>query len=114
VVADAPKPSVEPIKPLPELPKPIESVAIAPPAPAPKVQPPPPAPATPQAAKPPPAPNVDPETQARTLWRKAIDAEINQDFREAVSCYEQIQKLPADVQPPGLEVRLALAKKLLK
>jgi hypothetical protein len=58
-----------------------------------------------------PVSTVDPVDQARTLWRKAIDAEGNQDFVEAVKCYEKIKKLPADVQPAGLEVRLELAKK---
>jgi len=59
-------------------------------------------------------PPGDPETQARTLWRKAIDAEVNQDFREAVQCYELIQKLPEDVQPTGVKVRLKLARDKLK
>jgi hypothetical protein len=59
-------------------------------------------------------PVVDPEEQARTLWRKAIDAEVNQDYVEAVACYEKIKKLPADVQPWGLDIRLEQAKKLAK
>jgi hypothetical protein len=93
-------------------PAPIEkptgpTVAIsAPPSAAPN-----PAPAPAKAAPPEPAVSVDPVEQARTLWRKAIDAEANQDFVEAVKCYGQIKKLPADVQPAGLEVRLELAKK---
>jgi hypothetical protein len=59
-------------------------------------------------------PAGDPEEQARTLWRKAIDAEINQDYVEAVACYEKIKKLPADVHPRGLDVRLEQARKLVK
>ena len=62
----------------------------------------------------PPAPAVDPVEQARTLWRKAIDSEISGDFREAVKCYEQIKKLPTDVQPEGLDLRLEQAKKQIK
>jgi hypothetical protein len=52
--------------------------------------------------------------EAKRLWGKAIDAEANQDFVEAVNCYEKIRALPADVHPPGLEVRLELARKLTK
>ena len=59
-------------------------------------------------------PAGDPETQARTLWRQAIDAEANQDFLEAVQCYDLIKKLPEDVQPPGIDVRLKMARKQLK
>jgi len=59
-------------------------------------------------------PAGDPADQARMLWRKAIDAERNQDYVEAVSCYEQIKKLPADVQPWGLDVHLEQARKLVK
>ena len=77
-------------------------------APEPKVEPKPAAPPPPPA---PAAPAVDPVEQARTLWRQAIDAEIGGKFREAVRCYEQIKKLPADVQPEGLDVRLEQAKK---
>jgi hypothetical protein len=65
-------------------------------------------------APPAPEPLVDPEEQARTLWRKAIDAEVNQDYVEAVACYEKIKKLPADVQPFGIDLRLDQAKKLAK
>jgi len=56
----------------------------------------------------------DPAEKARVLWRKAIDAEANQDFVEAVNCYEQIKKLPGDVQQEGLDLRLDLAKKQAK
>jgi hypothetical protein len=54
------------------------------------------------------------EDEARRLWRLAFDAEQNQDFVEAVNLYEQIKKLPPSVHPAGLEVRLSLAKKLMK
>ncbi len=87
------------------------TVAISAP-PAPVASPAPtPAPAPEKVAPVEPVSSVDPVEQARTLWRKAIDAEGNQDFVEAVKCYEKIKKLPADVQPAGLEVRLAQAKK---
>jgi hypothetical protein len=69
----------------------------------------------PAPAKPAPvtAPAVDPIEEARRLWSKAIDAEANKDFVEAVKCYEQIKKLPADAQPAGVDVRLEMAKKQL-
>ena len=54
------------------------------------------------------------EEQAGILWRRAIDAEVNQDFVEAVECYELIKTLPSDVQPWGLDVRLDLARKKAK
>jgi hypothetical protein len=95
--------------PLPE-PEPAVDVQIRPPDPSTIT------PATKPAAVAPPAPEpvVDPEEQARTLWRKAIDAEVNQDYVEAVACYEKIKKLPADVQPFGIDLRLEQAKKLSK
>ena len=74
-------------------------------------------PAAPRAPEAPPVSVVvvgDPVDQARSLWRKAIDAEANQDFALAVKCYEQIKKLPDDVQPAGLEVRLEQARKQTK
>lgn len=59
-------------------------------------------------------PPGDPEEQARILRLRAIDAEDNQDFREAVNLYELIKKLPADVQPRDIDIRLEQAKKMLK
>ncbi len=59
-------------------------------------------------------PSGDPEQQARTLWRRAMAAEANQDYREAVQCYEMIKKLPEDVRPLGLDTNLAMAKRMLK
>ena len=77
-----------------------------------------PAPAPPSAASAAPAhvivTSTDPYDRARELWSKAIDAEANQDYVEAVRCYEEIQKLPPDVQPRALPVRLDLARKLMK
>jgi hypothetical protein len=75
--------------------------------PKPVVVTPPPAPAKPMSI-------AEAETEARKLWGLAFEAEQNQDYVEAVSCYEKIKKLPGDVHPLGLEVRLSLAKKLMK
>jgi hypothetical protein len=86
--ANSVAPSSSPVQPTPK------PVTVAPPAP-PVVK----------------TPTVDPVDQARALWRSAIDAEGKEDFREAIRCYEQIKKLPADVQPDGLEVRLEMARK---
>jgi len=109
-VLDIPKPKFE-ISPMPAT-KPAEAVAVQKretrPATKPVMIAPPPPPVAPPVATPPP---VDPAEAVRTLWRKAIDAEQNQDFVEAVKCYQLIKKLPADVQPEGLDVRLELAKK---
>ncbi len=51
--------------------------------------------------------------QARMLWNQAIDAEARRDFAGAVSCYEQIKRLPlsSDNWPGGLQVRLELAQR---
>jgi hypothetical protein len=57
-------------------------------------------------------PAADPAEQARTLFRKAIDAENEQDYVEAVRCYEQIKKLPVDSRGMGVDVRLEQARKL--
>ncbi len=59
------------------------------------------------------APEVDPVDEAHMLWSKAIDAEANKDFVEAVKCYEKIKKLPAHAQPAGVDLRLQMAKKQL-
>lgn len=102
-VATAPSPAVAPV--MPPVPPPVEPAPVVP---APVVE-------APKAVEP--AKVVDtrpPYDQAKDLWRRAIDAEANQDFVEAVNCYEQIKKLPADVQPWGLEVRLDQARKLTK
>jgi hypothetical protein len=92
-------------------------VEEAPPAPIPAAvkSSPPPEPIAP--AKPAPSQFTDSVSQyeeSKRLWIKAIDAEANQDFVEAVSCYEQIKKLPADVHPAGLDVNLDRARKLAK
>jgi hypothetical protein len=53
--------------------------------------------------------------EEKLLWSKAIDAEANQDYVEAVRCYEEIKQLPREVQRPlGLEVRLELARRKMK
>jgi hypothetical protein len=57
---------------------------------------------------------TDPYERERELWVKAIDAEANQDYVEAVRCYEEIKKLPPEVQPPALNVNLERAKRLMK
>ena len=109
------KPAAKDIQPLlgaTTLPSPAAAKAAQPRPAEPKIEPKvEPKPAPPPA---PPAPAVDPVEQARTLWRKAIDSEISGDFREAVKCYEQIKKLPTDVQPEGLDLRLEQAKKQIK
>jgi beta-lactamase regulating signal transducer with metallopeptidase domain/protein involved in polysaccharide export with SLBB domain len=48
--------------------------------------------------------------RARELWRNAIDAEAEQDYARAIRYLEAIKKLPADVQPPTLDVRLNWAR----
>lgn len=94
------------------------TVAQAPVQQAPVVAPPPVA-KTPEPA---PAPEMevrrpvpaDPAAQlekARLLWHSAIDAEGRREFTEAVRLYQQIQDLPRDVWPGGLELRLANARK---
>jgi TPR repeat protein len=60
-----------------------------------------------------PQPPTDPEAalaEARTLWRNAIDAEVKGDYASAVRLYEQIRRLPPDVWPPGLDMRLTAAR----
>jgi hypothetical protein len=52
--------------------------------------------------------------EEKLLWGKAIDAEANQDYVEAVRCYEEIKLLPVEVQPPALDVRLELARRRIK
>ena len=110
--------------PMPASAKTSGAAAATTPAPAPveiiNIQPPPPGAAKP-AARPPQQEKEkvwtslsEAEDEARRLWRLAIDAEQNQDFVEAVSCYEKIKKLPNEVHPRGLDVRLSLAKKLMK
>jgi hypothetical protein len=74
---------------------------VDPPAPAPKVEK-------------PAEPELTPYMQSKVLWGKAIDAEINQDYVEAVKCYEQIKKLPDEYHQNDLELRLARAKRLAK
>jgi hypothetical protein len=51
--------------------------------------------------------------QVRTFWRAAIDAEGKQDYVLAVKNYELIKKLPRDLWPQGLDVRLNQARKQL-
>jgi hypothetical protein len=75
--------------------------------PGPQVKPDPPSPSSP-------AIDVDPVDQARALWSHAIDAEAKQDYPEAIKFYEQIKKLPQNVWPAGLEIRLAAAKRQLQ
>ncbi len=114
-VAQVPIPSPPPIAPAPVANIPPAPIANIPPAPAaPAIAPTPEPVASSTKDAPVQLPAGDPEEQARTLWRKAIDAEVNQDYVEAVKCYEQIKKLPADVHPWGLDVRLEQARKLMK
>ncbi|HEX8525258.1 MAG TPA: hypothetical protein VF669_23605 [Tepidisphaeraceae bacterium] len=116
LVVTTPAPAPTPVPtPAPAAAPVVEKTTPPAPAPAPKTAP-APAPAPVAAKVPAPAPSpavesVDPVERARELWRKAIDAEGNQDFVEAVKCYEQIKKLPADAQPEGVDVRLELARK---
>jgi hypothetical protein len=53
---------------------------------------------------------VDPIDQSRMLLRNAIDSEAAGDFTAAVGYYEQIKRLPPDVWPGGLQIRLDLAR----
>jgi hypothetical protein len=52
--------------------------------------------------------------KSKLLWGKAIDAEINQDYVEAVKCYKQIKALPDEYHQNDLELRLARAERLAK
>jgi hypothetical protein len=51
--------------------------------------------------------------KAKTLWLKAIDAEVKKDYAEAVRCYEEIKKLDKSVWPKTLDMRLDEAKRQL-
>jgi hypothetical protein len=81
-----------------------------------------PAAPVPAATPPPPAPRPkrtfatidEAYDEEKRLWSKAIDAEANQDYVEAVRCYEEIKLLPSEVHPRALEVRLDLARRLMK
>jgi hypothetical protein len=58
-----------------------------------------------------PAPAVDPADaldKARKLWGQAIDAEAAHDFVGAAKLLEEIKRLPSDVWPGGLDLRLKL------
>jgi hypothetical protein len=65
--------------------------------------------------KPDPAPAGDAanRTRAITLFRAAIEAEAREEFDVAVKYYEDIKKLPQEVWPGGLQIRLDRAKKRL-
>jgi hypothetical protein len=54
---------------------------------------------------------ADAGEQARTLYNQGIDAEQHVDFTAAVKSYEKIMKLPREVWPTDLELRLRLARK---
>ena len=45
------------------------------------------------------------------MFTNAIDAESRRDYRAAVYYYEQIEKLPKEDWPGGLEIRLEAARK---
>ena len=84
---------------------------------------PPPALAQSPRPSPPPAPapavkkSPDPSeayAEARRLLGKALDAEENQDYVEAVRCYEAIKRLPVDARAMGIDVRIQRARKLVQ
>ena len=52
--------------------------------------------------------------QARTLYRQAIDAEAKRDANEAVRLYEKVKRLPREVWPGDLEIRLERARRAAK
>lgn len=52
--------------------------------------------------------------QARTLYRQAIDAEAKRDSSEAVRLYEKVKRLPREVWPGDLEIRLERARRAVK
>jgi hypothetical protein len=109
LIAVATEPSVDAMK----LDAPPKTKSDVPPIPAVTIPTPPPELAAPAKHKVQ-MPTGTPEEQSRTLWGRAIDAEANQDYVEAVECYELIRTLPRDVQPWGLDVRLEQAKRLAK
>jgi hypothetical protein len=45
-------------------------------------------------------------SKARQLWGDAIDAEAKHDFVGAAKLLEEIKRLPSDVWPGGLDIRL--------
>jgi outer membrane biosynthesis protein TonB len=57
------------------------------------------------------AASADDSDKARALYIKGIDAEQQVDFAGAAKCYEQIMKLPREVWPTDVEVRLRLVRK---
>jgi hypothetical protein len=96
------------------LPK-AEALPPVPPVPPPAAAPPPQAPpAPPQRTKRQFTSITEAYDEEKRLWSKAIDAEANQDFVEAVRCYEEIEQLPREVHPPALSVRLELARRQVK
>jgi hypothetical protein len=76
----------------PPAPKPAPALVAAPPA----VEAAPPVPADPAATL----------SKARQLWGDAIDAEAKHDFVGAAKLLEEIKRLPSDVWPGGLDIRL--------
>jgi hypothetical protein len=66
--------------------------------------------APPDVAPTPDANDDDPFAKARTLRRRAIDAENGGDYSTAVSLFQQIKDLPREVWPGDLELRLRAAK----
>jgi hypothetical protein len=80
------------------------------PTPAPEPAPAPVADSPADATPPPDAPDDDPFAKARTLRRRAIDAENAGDYATAVSLFEQIKDLPREAWPGDLELRLRAAK----
>jgi len=108
IESPAPTAATPAVPPAPAAPSPTPAASLPPaievvdpPAPAPKVEK-------------PAEPELTPYMQSKVLWGKAIDAEINQDYVEAVKCYEQIKKLPDEYHQNDLELRLARAKRLAK
>lgn len=60
--------------------------------------------------------SADQLDQARTLYRQAIDAERKRpaEYAEAVRLYEKVKKLPREVWPGDLEIRLERARRAMK
>jgi hypothetical protein len=50
----------------------------------------------------------------RQLWIAAIDAEGNNNYRQAVQLYEEIQQYPRDQWPVSLELRLEQVKRQIR